>query len=454
MSATATARKLAPLALPEPRVAATQLHFPGIKPPGRAHTATGEHDSQHNLCGIVSMFRKLGDDMARRRGQRTGYLIQKGPSWILRWREDVRSYDGQPARHAFKRAICPATLTRKEAERIAWEQILSKLDQTTQYPGSLLTLHEFVAGPFAARIRAKKPAGQAHYRYLLGKHVLPALGTMRLRDVTLDDVQRLLDAKLAAGYSIQTAAHIRNCVSALFRHAKRRRLFHGDLPSEGVELPEASRAERPSLTFDQARALIAAIPRDTPRLLVLLLSITGLRIGEALGLQWADFDALGEIITVRRNYARKRGKLDTRPLDKRYGSTKTEAAARRVPILPAVARQLARLQHATKWNRPGDPVFSGRTGRPLDESNTLARHVKPAAIALGLAWVSWHSFRHTNASLADQAGLTNTELLRVLGHTSDRMTRLYSHADLEHVRDRLNELAARLLEPVQLKLLQ
>jgi integrase len=68
--------------------------------------------------------------------------------------------------------------------------------------------------------------------------------------------------------------------------------------------------------------------------------------------------------------------------------------------------------------------------------------------------VTWHSFRHTNATLADQAGLTDTERQRVLGHASDRMTRHYSHADLERVRAKLNEVCARLLAPEQLSLLQ
>jgi integrase len=381
----------------------------------------------------------------------------------------VISAAGQRERHRFKRVIAPSkgpdAVTRKEAERIAYETILCRLDRVTLYPGSLMTVREFALGAFAARIRAKKPAGAAHYRYLLDRHVLPEFGGLRLRDITLDRVQALLDRKLAAGYSVQTAIHIRNCISALFRHAKRRQVFTGDLPTVGVELPAGQHPERPSLTWDQARALIAAIDSPLYRLLVLFLATTGLRIGEALGLRWSDLDFEQETITVRRHYARKRGCGDTRAIDDRYGTTKTPTSRRRVPLLPALAVhlrmlvehqtcQLAQVSRSEHKVGPDPPVFAGRTGRPLDAHNVLRRFLKPAAVALGLPWVTWHSLRHTAASLADQAGLTDTERQRVLGHASDRMTRLYSHADLERVRERLNEVAERLLEPEQMRFLQ
>lgn len=393
--------------------------------------------------------------MARKRGQRTGWLYRRGPSWMLAWREDVRSETGDTDRHRFKRALAPAVgpkaLTRKEAERVAWDEILSRLDTATQYPGSLLTLREFAGGAFEARIRARKPAGQAHYRYLLGNHVLPALGHLRLRDVQPEHVQQVLDGKLRAGYSLQTVRHIRNCISALFGHARRRRFWQGQMPTEGVELPEMAPTERPALTWDQARALIAALDNPLYRLLVLFLATTGLRIGEALGLRWSDLDFDQATITVRRHYARKRGRGDARAIDDRYGTTKTATSRRRVPLLPALAVHLSTLRQVGNCG-PGAPVFAGRTGRPLDAHNVLRRFLKPAAVALGLPWVTWHSLRHTAASLADQAGLTDTERQRVLGHASDRMTRLYSHADLDRVRGRLNEVAERLLELEQMRL--
>jgi hypothetical protein len=59
---------------------------------------------------------------------------------------------------------------------------------------------------------------------------------------------------LAKGYSVQTAKHVRNTVSAIFTHAKRRGFHSGDNPATLVRLPEMIRKEARALSFEQAAA--------------------------------------------------------------------------------------------------------------------------------------------------------------------------------------------------------
>lgn len=98
--------------------------------------------------------------MARRRCQRNGNLIPKGPSWLLRWWEDVRTADGGIRRARFGQVIAPRTgegaISKREAQRRAWDDILSKLDQASIAPGSLLTLKEFVGLKFRQQVVEKK----------------------------------------------------------------------------------------------------------------------------------------------------------------------------------------------------------------------------------------------------------------------------------------------------------
>jgi integrase len=54
--------------------------------------------------------------------------------------------------------------------------------------------------------------------------------------------------------------------------------------------------------------------------------------------------------------------------------------------------------------------------------------------------VTWHVFRHTHATLADQAGMSVAERQRVLGHSAESMTLHYTHADLEQVRGRMEQI--------------
>jgi len=113
---------------------------------------------------------------------------------------------------------------------------------------------EFIEGKVKPDVVwALKHAGQKHYDYILSKHVIPALGDLRLRDVTSDEVQALVKMKIEAGYSVQTAVHVRNAISAVFNHAKLKRAYYGDNPASGVRLPEMQRRESHALSFEPRR---------------------------------------------------------------------------------------------------------------------------------------------------------------------------------------------------------
>jgi hypothetical protein len=138
----------------------TALSHPG--------TTAVQHDPTPKKINSATLSLFKGEDMARRRGQKNGHLYKKGPSWILRWREDVRTASGDLQRGRFSRTIGPATgpdkLTRKEAERQAWSEVLEKLDNVTIHPQSLATVKEFVSAKFEPEwIWALKPAGKKHY---------------------------------------------------------------------------------------------------------------------------------------------------------------------------------------------------------------------------------------------------------------------------------------------------
>src|SRR5947209_3237252 len=144
--------------------------------------------------------------MARRRGQQRGYVHQQGNAWYVAYREDGIDAEGKIVRIRRNQNIADAReVSKREAQRIARE-ILTRVDEQAQRPASLVTVAEFIDGRFRADVVwALKHAGQKHYDYILGKHVIPALGDSRLRDVTSDDVQALVRMKIEAGYSVQTA---------------------------------------------------------------------------------------------------------------------------------------------------------------------------------------------------------------------------------------------------------
>jgi hypothetical protein len=84
-------------------------------------------------------------DMARRRLQQKGDLYRQGGWWKLRWKEDQRLADGS-VRYGWSRPAWigpsegPGRLTEKQAQRIAWDNFLSKLDRNMRAPQSIMTV--------------------------------------------------------------------------------------------------------------------------------------------------------------------------------------------------------------------------------------------------------------------------------------------------------------------------
>jgi integrase len=385
--------------------------------------------------------------MARRRSQRKGHLFERSGYWLLRYRVDTPELDaaGKRIRERITVTVAPAkgpdAIGKREAQRVAWEEYLSKLDQFSMRPSSMRTLREFYEQRFQPDVVATlKPAGKIFYRAIVGKHILPAMGETKLRDISPAQIQGLVNSKIQAGLSVQTATHVRNCISAILRHAKAMQWFAGELPTAAVRLPPMKRKVRRAMTWDQVCTIANALPEPVSTLAVLL-TLTGLRIGEAMGLRWRwmnltdDFRIVdGELIPPLSIAVRENFVLNG------YQTLKSEKSTRNIAIPAWFVPRLLRHLLAAKWNGPQDPVFAASHGRPLDQHNLAKRVLKPVAIDLKMPWLSWHVFRHTWATLAGQSGFSVTEMQRVLGHASDAMTMHYAKSDLDLLRPRLEAM--------------
>jgi integrase len=155
---------------------------------------------------------------------------------------------------------------------------------------------------------------------------------------------------------------------------------------------------------------------------------TGLRRGEALGLQWKDFDSATGILLVRRSLKREGGVLIT-------ADTKTSKSRRAVNVPPQMisalkahkARQAeARLALGKAWQNTGF-MFTSSIGTPIDPRN-LNREFRIICNEAGLGNWHPHELRHSAASLMLAQGVKLQVVSDVLGHASIRMTAdVYGH---------------------------
>jgi integrase len=217
------------------------------------------------------------------------------------------------------------------------------------------------------------------YRFVTDSYVLPAIGELRLREVTVPALDRLLTSVHSA-HGPAAAKATRSVLSGILGLAVR----HGLLVTNPVRETPARRGPRGSrrrpraLTLEEAHQLRArladdptAVRQDLPDLVAFLLG-TGLRIGEACAVRTTDLDLDAGTLTVA-------GTVTRDPLlacSSRSGPRPTPAGApsrchRRHSTSYAVAWPACPPQPTRRWSSPARKVSCAIRTTPVV---TCARH--------------------------------------------------------------------------------
>ncbi|MGN0618385.1 MAG: site-specific integrase, partial [Ruminiclostridium sp.] len=160
-----------------------------------------------------------------------------------------------------------------------------------------------------------------------------------------------------------------------------------------------------------------------------LISYTGLRRSEMLGLEWKDIDFEHNVISVRRtsNYTAERGTYTD--------TTKTKRSQRALKISPFIMNILKQLKEeqdeealrlGSKWVDT-DRLFTKWNGEEMN-NQTPYGWLKEFCEKNNLPFYGLHSFRHFAASALISAGLDVTTVSGALGHSCQTTTlNVYCH---------------------------
>lgn len=135
-------------------------------------------------------------------------------------------------------------------------------------------------------------------------HLLPAFGKLRLSEVSALQIMELFKEKSAAGLKPKSLLNLYVLLQKMLNLAVALELLNSN-PIQRVPKPKVERAEKPSLSPAQVKAIAENMPANL-KALVVLLYLTGLRIGEALALKWSDVDFDHSKLYVRRSVWRRR----------------------------------------------------------------------------------------------------------------------------------------------------
>ncbi len=275
----------------------------------------------------------------------------------------------------------------------------------------------------------KKPRSIATDRANIENHIKPLMGTMKVKDVTRADLQRVmrqvrdgktarkLPAKPRGRRIIKGGPGIANRVLRLLGKMFACALeweIRTDNPARGIKLYKEHARHR-YLDAEEIAGLHEALDAaehqktETPYAVaaIRVLLYTGLRRGEVLGLRWRDVDM-------------KKGTIQLQ--DTKSGEGRT------VPLPTPAAEALSNLS----TGKAAEFVFRGaKEGTVVNPYKPWQRILKAAGLdnvkmIKGVdETVRLHTLRHTIGTWGATAGLSEFQLMQVLGHKTTAMTRRY-----------------------------
>jgi integrase len=348
-------------------------------------------------------------------------------------RRTVSAKTKESARQKLKRLL-------DEQERFQAEG-LPPIDETVTVSQLLDRWHKVI-------IATRRETTAINYRYVIDKHLVGfvlregrTLGSKKLALLTFDDVDALLDAKREAGLAPSTRRLIRSILVQAINQAIKWRIVTRNEAAMSTPV-SMNRAEGRSMTAAQAKQLMNAL-RDAPTgCLFMLMLMTGMRRGEALGLRWENIDLKKGVISIRQQLQRIDGQL-------KITEVKTEKSRRAINLSMSMVQELkihklsqakARRESAI-WQDTGF-VFTSTIGTPLDPRNVAKRFDSACHKARIGKWHP-HELRHTAASLMLANGTPLQVVSSILGHASIRITSdVYGHVQAPQRKDAAEAMAA------------
>lgn len=331
--------------------------------------------------------------------------------------------------------------TKKDAQRRLTE-VFGDLYRGTLHAPKPVIFREFAVQWLQYVEGRLRPLTLRSYEQLVRLHLIPAFGDLLLSQVTAEHAQSLMSTcRKEKGLSPRTTNYVLAVLKRMYRYAHQRKLIREN-PIQYVSALKYEMQEMEFLTPAEIRLLLQHA--DEPyRTLFLTAALTGMRMGEILGLQWGDVDWHNNVIRVRRSlfwFHTNRTALvgGSERQWWRFSPPKTRMSIRSVVLSPKV-REALEVYKCGSPRSPHDLVFCNQEGGPLVGRRVYEQHFLHTLARAGLRKIRFHDLRHTFASLLVAQGAHVKVISSQLGHTSVTTTMdRYAHL-LPGVQDGIGE---------------
>jgi integrase len=314
---------------------------------------------------------------------------------------------------------------KSDAER-ALRQAMTDAERGLVFEAGTVTVEEYLDRWLKDSVRGTvRRSTFAQYESVVNRHIAPTLGRLKLKALTPAHVRGLYRKKLDSGLAPRTVQYIHVTLHKALKQA----VMDGLIPrnvTEAVKAPQTLKKEVKPLNPTEVKALLSAASGDRLEAVYIVAIHTGLRRSELLGLKWTDVDLDAGTLSVQRS-------LDT---NGSFNPPKRNKSRRTVKLTGQAVEALKshrarqneeRLRLGSLWEDRG-LVFPNQIGKPMNGHNLYHRGFKPLLKRAGLSGFTFHSLRHTCATLLLSKNVNPKIVQEMLGHATISQTMdTYSH---------------------------
>lgn len=329
----------------------------------------------------------------------------------------------------------------KDAAQAYWVQRWTVLRQGEGIRDETQTVAEYLTTWWETVVQShRKPKTARSYAQMIRCHIAPALGSIRLTQLTPAHLRQWVNAMgQNDALSLRTQAYSFAVLRAALNEAVRTDQLATN-PCQKVRPPRNVPHPVEPFTAEQAQILLS-VAASTRWEGVLVLAVgCGLRLGEILALRWPQYEPSTGVLHITET-------MTDVPGADRFQRPKTPESRRTIVVPTFVAEALTqqrRRQHGwqqqtAQWEDE-TLMFTTAKGGPLSLRNVQKAWYRICDQA-GIVRRGFHTLRHTYASLALSAGVNLATIGELMGHTDPAFTkRVYAHLLLDSKYEAAREL--------------
>ncbi|MDR0665551.1 MAG: site-specific integrase [Helicobacteraceae bacterium] len=297
---------------------------------------------------------------------------------------------------------------KREARKAEREAAKQKEDRELRSSGSD-TIAGYGVRALELGANLRRDGANRKYDYIFRKRIVPVFGAYRIDEIKAADIKRWQLDLINEGLAASTIKQYRSVLNAVMKEAVSDEIVNRS-PLSVVKPPKGQPKEKKPFSIEEIDLLIAKEQDSWFRDFLILSFFTGLRTGEAFGLEWKHIDFEKKIISVKQTIYK--GSL---------GTPKTPSSERDVDMLPIVEDALRR-QYLRTGYLDSFVFVNHRNSVIKDISYARKKLWRSLLERCNLEYRELYSTRHTFASIMLSENEEPMWVSAMLGHKNLSIT--------------------------------